>query len=132
MTKIISINPSNKQILGEVESSTPQEVKLKVEKAKNALKEWKELGIVGRVKQLRKVADGFTKRQKSFAELTSKEMGMPISQSIHDVSGAIDYFNWYLNNAEKYLSPEIVYEDDKMIHKVIYEPYGVVAAIAPW
>ena len=59
-------------------------------------------------------------------------MGMPISQSVHDIGGAIDYFNWYLDNAVRYLSPEVVYEDDETTHTVHYEPVGVVAAITPW
>lgn len=129
---ISSINPSTNQIFGEVSVSTQEEVKLKVQKARTALKEWRELGISGRVKLLREVLAGFEKRHEEFAELISKEMGMPISQSHHDVVGAIDYFNWYLDNAEKYLSSEVVYEDDSMIHTVHYEPVGVVAAITPW
>lgn len=100
--------------------------------ARKALLSWKNLGITGRVKYLRKVVDNFTKRQEEFALLTSQEMGMPISQSIHDVAGAIEYLTWYLDNAEKYLSPEVVYEDEEKINTVYYEPVGVVAAITPW
>lgn len=132
MNKILSNNPSTNEILGEIEITSNEEIKEKVEKARKAIRGWKELGVAGRVKHLRKVVENFHKRDKEFAELTSKEMGMPISQSIHDVHGAIEYFEWYLDNAEKYLSPEVVFEDDSMIHKVYYEPVGVVAAITPW
>jgi acyl-CoA reductase-like NAD-dependent aldehyde dehydrogenase len=129
---INSVNPSNKQILGEIIVSNKEEVRTKVQKARTALKEWRDLGISGRVKLLREVVKGFENRHEEFASLISKEMGMPISQSHHDVGGAIDYFNWYLDNAEKHLSPEVVYEDESMIHTVYYEPVGVVAAITPW
>lgn len=129
---IISINPSNKQNLGQVNVSTTEEVRLKVRKARLALKSWNEIGLSKRVEILRGVAQGFERRKKEFAELISKEMGMPISQSQHDVGGAIDFFNWYLDNAEKYLSPEVVYEDEVMTHTVHYNPVGVVAVIAPW
>ncbi len=129
---IKSFNPSNQADLGEVDESTELEIKQKVELARKALKGWKDLGISGRIEALRKVVKNFQKRDKEFAELASKEMGMPVSQSIHDVHGAIEYFEWYLDNAEKYLSPEVVYEDESMIHTVHYEPVGVVAAITPW
>ncbi len=57
---------------------------------------------------------------------------MPISQSHHDVGGAIEYLEWYLDNAEENLKPEVVYEDDEVIHTVHKEPVGIVAAITPW
>ncbi|MCB9791035.1 aldehyde dehydrogenase [Candidatus Nomurabacteria bacterium] len=129
---ITSINPSTGQNIGEVTSSSQGEVKVKVQKARKALKKWRALGVTGRVEILRNVVKGFEKRQEEFAELIAKEMGMPISQSHHDVGGAIDYFNWYLDNAEKYLSPEVVHDDESMTHTVYYEPVGVVAAITPW
>lgn len=132
MTKIISTNPSTGEVLGKVEVTSKEEITAKVNKAREALSDWKELGVQGRVKALRKVVEGYDKRKDEFAELTSKEMGMPISQSVHDVGGAIDYFNWYLDNAEAYLAPEVVYEDDETTHTVHYEPVGVVAAITPW
>jgi succinate-semialdehyde dehydrogenase/glutarate-semialdehyde dehydrogenase len=132
MTNIISNNPSTGETLGEVEVTSNDEIKAKVDKARKALKGWKELVIGGRVKALYKVVEGFERRHDEFASLISKEMGMPISQSTHDVHGAIDYFNWYLDNAEKYLAPEVVYQDDETTHTVLYEPVGVVAAITPW
>ncbi len=132
MTKLKSINPSDRSLLGEVEITTPKEITNAVDKARKALFSWKQLGVQGRVKHLRKVVSQLEKRADEFSKLISKEMGMPISQSKHDIHGAIEYFNWYLDNAKKYLSSEVVYEDESMIHKVLYEPYGVVAVITPW
>ena len=130
--KIKSLNPSNKVLIGEIEASTDAEIEQKVQVARMALKAWKDLGVKGRVSALRKVVENLTKRQDEFASLISREMGMPISQSVHDVSGAVDYFNWYLDNAEKYLSPERLYVDQTQVDEVHYEPVGVVAAITPW
>src|SRR3989344_3595674 len=132
MDKITSTNPSTGEVIGEIEVTSKKEILSKVEKARKALKKWKDLGVKGRVKHLRKVIEGFSKRQDEFANLVSKEMGMPISQSKHDIGGAIEYFEWYLDNAEKYLSPEVVHQGDAAIHTVHYEPVGVVAAITPW
>ncbi len=127
-----SFNPSTQELLGEVAESTKDDVEQKVQLARKALPVWKAMGIKGRVAVLRKVVANLSERQNEFAELISKEMGMPIAQSVHDVGGAIDYFNWYLDNAEKYLLPEVVYKDEEQVHEVHYEPVGVVAAITPW
>lgn len=127
-----SINPSDKKILGKIDESYKKEIQQKVAAARKALPVWKSMGLKARVKALREVVKQFAERQDEFAQLASQEMGMPISQSVHDIGGAIEYFEWYLDNAEKYLSPEIVYEDESMVHEVHYEPVGVVAAITPW
>lgn len=132
MNKIISINPSNYEILGEVEYSTEKEVKDKVKKANAAKREWKELGLAGRVNALRIVSEKFSEKKEELARLAAKEMGMPISQSKADVEDGISFFNWYLDNASKYLAPEVVYEDDKVTQTVFYEPIGTAAVITPW
>lgn len=129
---LASLNPSTNQKIGEVLMSTQEEIVAKVQKAREALNGWKKLGVKGRVEILRRVVAGFEKREQEFAKLIAEEMGMPISQSQHDVAGSMNYMNWYLDNAEKYLSPEVVYEDEEMKHTVYYEPVGVVAAITPW
>lgn len=132
MSKLVSLNPSTLETIGSVSVSSEKEIKQKFAQARAALPEWKALGLEGRIKALRPVVAGFRKRQDEFAQLISKEMGMPVSQSIHDVSGAMEYFDWYLDNAPKYLSPEVTYKDKDMVHTVYYEPFGVAAAITPW
>lgn len=132
-TKLISTNPGkNYEVLGEVEVSIEKEIKNKVQKARLAADKWKELGLKARVNLLRKVADSFEKRREDLALLEAKEMGMPITQSRQEVDDGIRYFNWYLEMSEKYLSPEVVYEDDTTKHTVFYEPVGVAAVIVPW
>lgn len=130
--KITSVNPSTYEVLGEVEASSESEIQEKVKKAQAAKKGWKELGLEGRIAALRKVAAKLTERLDELASLASKEMGMPISQSKADVSDGIGFFNWYLDNAAKYISPEVIYEDEKIIQMVFYEPIGVAAVITPW
>lgn len=57
---IISINPSNYETIGEVEYTSNEEIASKVSKANAAKKAWKELGLEGRIKELRKVATKFS------------------------------------------------------------------------
>lgn len=130
---IVSTNPGrNYEVLGQVTASSEQEIKIKVSKAQSAKKGWKDIGIEERSKMLRRVAEEIKKRKEEIALLATNEMGMPISQSLFDVDGALDYFSWYIDNASKYLFPETTYEDDKSIHKVYYEPIGVATVITPW
>ncbi len=132
MAKIKSINPSNYQVLGEVEISSAVDIEEKVKLAQKAQKDWRNLGVEKRIALLRKAIEELTYKKTDLALLESREMGMPISETLIDFDGNLDYVNWYFENAEKYLSPETTFENDKEIHQVFYEPIGVVAVIIPW
>lgn len=130
--KLKSINPSNGKELGEVNISTEEEIHNKIVAARKAQESWAQLGIEGRGKILKKVVNNFLKRKEEIAQLTSNEMGMPITLSRADVDDSMHYFSWYIDNAEKYLSPEIIFEDEKTKHTIYREPIGVSANITPW
>lgn len=132
MAKLQSINPSNYQILGEVEISNTADIKEKVQLARKTQSTWRDLGLTKRVELLRKVMETFKEKKEEMALLESREMGMPINEALLDFDGTLDYANWYFENAKKYLDPETTFEDDKEIHQVFYEPVGVSAVIIPW
>jgi len=132
MQKLQSINPSNYQVLGTVDVSTNQEIEDKVKLARSKQKEWADLGVTKRVSLLKKAFEDLKKRKTEFTLLESREMGMPINETLVDFDATFDYANWYFDNAEKYLSPETTFENDKEIHQVFHEPIGVSAVIVPW
>jgi acyl-CoA reductase-like NAD-dependent aldehyde dehydrogenase len=131
--KIISTNPSrNYEILGEVETSTEQEIKDAVAKARKAFIAWSETPLTERCKQITSFIVVSKKRAEEITELIAKETGRPIISSRVNVQGGIEYLEAYLAMAEKYLSPRITLETEKEIHRVYREPRGVIAAILPW
>ena len=132
MQKLQSINPSNYQVLGSVDISTTKEIEDKVKLARNAQKNWADLGVAKRVSLLKKAFEDFKNQKSEFTLLESREMGMPINEAITDFEASFDYENWYFDNAEKYLSPETTFENDKEIHQIFHEPIGVSAVIVPW
>lgn len=132
MLKLSSLNPSTNKVLGEVEISSDKEIRDKIACAHGALEEWGGLGIQGRVNILKNIIENFKKRKEELARLTSSEMGMPITLSRGDVDDSMRYLSWYLENAEKYLAPEVIYEDEKVKHTVYRDPIGVSANITPW
>ncbi|KKU92111.1 MAG: Aldehyde dehydrogenase, partial [Parcubacteria group bacterium GW2011_GWA1_48_11b] len=122
MERLASVNPSNYQILGEVMASDRHEVEEKVRLARKAQKEWANLGLDNRVTILRRVVEEFKRCKETFATLESREMGMPINEALMDYDGTLAFAEWYLNNAEKYLSPETTFENESEIHQVFREP----------
>lgn len=133
MSTIESINPSDDYILiGSIESTSESEIVTFVEKAKLAQKEWARREVAERVKLLRKVYDRSLEKKEILAQSVATEMGMPIRLARDEVQYGLNYFLWYLDHAEKFLSPEVTYETETEIHTVFYEPKGVIAAITPW
>ncbi len=130
--KLKSINPSNYQLLGEVEVSTPKEITAKVAQSRKAQPAWSALGVTGRVNCLRQAFGEIAERREEIGRLEALEMGMPITDAIIDVDDSINFAKWYFDNAEKYLAPEITLETATEIHQVFYEPLGVAAVIIPW
>lgn len=115
-----------------IKISTGKEIRDAVTKANAAREKWQSIGVSGRVKILLKLYEVLKGRKEELALFQTKEMGMPIKESLSDIDEGLKYFKWYLDNAEKYLSPEVTFEDNKSIHTVYYEPKGTAAVISPW
>ncbi|MEM8833414.1 MAG: aldehyde dehydrogenase family protein [Pseudomonadota bacterium] len=129
---IVSYNPENLNILGEVEVSSIQNVHDAVQKAREAQQDWKALGVAGRVKLLRKLYDYLESNKDKFSLLETQEMGRPIDSSISSVDWGLERIKWNLDNAEEILAPETIFEDSDHLHQMFYEPYGVFGVITPW
>lgn len=112
--------------------STLEEIREAVQTAKIAQKKWKNTPLSGRIEMLSGLYDLMLQEKELLAQSVSHDMGMPIRLARDDVQYGLNYFLWYLQNAGKSLTPEIVFESETEIHTVFYEPKGVIAAITPW
>lgn len=130
--KLQSINPHDQSIVGELEISTPQEVKDTVRKAKIAFQSWSNLSVGERVEYIASFKEKIAQNKEKIAKLTTQEMGKPLSQSLDDVEWELDFIDYYIKNGPKFLADEIVYENETDKFRVTYEPHGVCAVIAPW
>ncbi len=127
-----SINPSTYTELGEITISTPQEVHAAVVAARQVFYAWHSLGVEGRIRLLRAVFDDFRLHAEELSLLESREMGMPITESLADTDGTFAYVDWYFDHAPQILAPETTGETPTEIHQVFREPVGIVGAIIPW
>ena len=133
MKSISSTNPSHDYaLLGSVESTPFSAVDEMVLRSHLAGKSWSHTSLTARITYLREIHDAFVLAKESLAHSVSQEMGMPIRIARDDIQYGLTYFSWYLENAEKYLSPEVTFESDSEIHTVFYEPKWLIVAITPW
>lgn len=131
---IISTNPSiNYAMIWEVKINTLDEIREKINQSKLSQIAWSKLEIEERVIYLKEILDLFILNKEKIVKSISEEMWMPISQArTFDFDFWMNYFSWYLENARKYLSPEVTFENEKELHTVFYEPKWLVVAVAPW
>lgn len=132
MTTLTSINPSNNQILAEINTSTLSDIQSKVKLAHESKNSWHTMGVTARIKLLKNAFKEFKQHKHEIAMLEATEMGTPITEAENNFDGSINYANWFFDNAEKYLSPEITFENSHQIHTLHREPIGVAAIIIPW
>jgi acyl-CoA reductase-like NAD-dependent aldehyde dehydrogenase len=133
MKKLVSISPDNTiGKLGVVEITSEIDIKEAVSKARSSFKKWGKISVEERKQYLEKTYEIFHSNREELAKLGSMEMGMPIVESRIDVDSGLNYFKWYLENTEKYISPEVSFKNDKELHTVLYEPIGIAAVIMPW
>jgi len=133
MAKLVSTNPArNYEVLGAVDISSDKEIHAKVSAAHAAKLAWKEIEVKQRIEFLKPIYEDFKNRVEELALLETRETGRAITESRSIIDGHINKIKWFLDNAESALSDEITYEDDVVVHRIVYEPIGVAAVITPW
>lgn len=130
---LTSTNPAkNYKVVGKIPISTAHEIASAVTKARAAKLAWKELGIKKRIALLRNLYNEFFNRKEDIVRLIIDETGKTVRYARGEFDRhAIDY-NWFLENGEKALQDETTFEDEKAVHRIVYEPLGVTAVITPW
>ena len=133
MTKLISTNPGkNYEPVGSVTVSTLKEIKQKVALAHKAKKQWQDIGVEKRVVYLRKIHHELLTKRNRIIDSIVKENGKCLKDARSEFDRYNSAFQWFLGNAKDSLRDEITHEDEKTIHKIVYEPFGVAAIILPW
>lgn len=133
MKAITSYNPSkNFKELGQVPTTSNDEIKKKVLLSKKTNASWGRMPIKERIVWVEKIYKVCKDRSNEIALMITKEVGTAITECTEEIAWDWDYFEWFIKHAEEILSPETTYEDDTTISQVLYEPLGTAAVITPW
>lgn len=132
--QLISLNPGkNYEEVGRIAPSTHAEIDSKIANARSAQPEWSSLGLKGRITILDKLYKEFEKRKNEIGLLAAREMGMPISVGREiDIGSGLRYMRGYLDFAEQWLGPEVLFENNDEINYLFSEPRGVAGISTPW
>jgi len=126
------INPATEEILGKASKANEVDVNKALKSAQKGLLIWKITPPWKRAKIIRRISELIRERKEILGNWLTLEVGKPLKESIGEVEGAADIFEW--NSEEtKRIYGQIVesrFENTRMY--VNYEPVGVVAALVPW
>ncbi|MDP3646181.1 MAG: aldehyde dehydrogenase family protein [bacterium] len=131
--EIISRNPGRGyEEVGRVTVSSRENVERAVQKARKALPTWRALTPQQRGDFFQKFLAVYKPRVEELAELQTREMGKPITQSLSECNRKAAALELNIERSVHVLSPQLLDKYDTYKTEMHFEPYGVVAAIAPW
>ncbi len=128
---IQSINPANLQLIKTFHSMLPSEVNNILELTNSAFEEWKVTSFSLRSKLMMNAAAVLKAKREEYSKLMTIEMGKPIAQSRAEVDKCAWVCEYYAENAEKFLSDELIAAEASKSF-VAFQPLGIVLAVMPW
>lgn len=126
-----SINPANLEIMKTYPQMQPEEINNIINSTNTAFKEWKETSFEFRSELMTKAANLLRENKEKYSRLMTLEMGKPIAQSRAEVDKCAWVCEYYADNAEKFLSDDLI-QTDASKSFVTFQPLGIVLAVMPW
>ncbi len=126
------INPATEEVIGKASKASKSDVDKALISAEKGFIVWKKLSPWERAAILRKIADLMRKKNNELAKWMTLETGKPIAESLAEVSGSADIFEWNAEETKRIYGQTVQsrFENTRVI--INYEPVGVVAALSPW
>jgi aldehyde dehydrogenase (NAD+) len=126
------IDPATEEVFAEVSWGTPEDARLALEAAQNALSgEWSTWTPTRRGRLLFSVAAAVRRNVSGLATLLSREQGKPLHQASSELEDAARYLEYFGGLADK-LTGMTVDLGPGQLDYVVREPLGVTVHIAPW
>lgn len=128
---IKSINPVNGDTIKIYTADSDKAVNTKIEHARNAWNNWRQVSITAKADLLVKTAAVLRTRKEKLAMLMALEMGKPLKDGQGEIEKCAGVCEYYAANGEQYLTDQQVKTDATKSY-IAFQPLGIVLAIMPW
>jgi len=125
-------NPASGEVIGEVPDASLEQVHQGIDAAIAALPAWSGATAYERAAVLHRAHALMMERQKSLAELMTREQGKPLKAAMNEVKYAADFLQWFGEEAKRVYGETIPSARSDQRFLVQKQAVGVVAAITPW
>ncbi len=128
------VDPTTGAVVREYPTATDEQIERALAGATKAHREWsKKSTLAERAALIRKVAELHTERREKLAEIIHREMGKPMDQALGEVDFSAAIYEYYADNAEKFLADEpIALLDGDGSALIRRSSIGVLLGIMPW
>ncbi len=128
------VDPKSGEVVREYPTATDEQIEQALASAAAAFRDWSKTSTVtDRANLIRRVAGLHTERREKLAEIINREMGKPLDQALGEVDFSAAIYEYYADNAEKFLADEPIELLDGDGSAVIKRgPVGVLLGIMPW
>ena len=128
------VDPSTGNLVKEYPTATDDQIEAAVAAAAKAHREWSRSSTIAeRAALIRKVGELHSQRKEELARIIQREMGKPLDQSEGEVDFSASIYEYYADNAEKFLADEpidlVEGEGSALIRR---GSVGVLLGIMPW
>ncbi len=128
------VDPATGDVVKEYPTATDEQMEQALASASQAYREWsKKSTLDERVALIRRVADLHNERKDELAKIIQREMGKPLDQSVGEVEFSAAIYEFYADNAAKFLDDEPIEllegEGSALIRR---SAVGVLLGIMPW
>ncbi|GAS90937.1 NAD-dependent succinate-semialdehyde dehydrogenase [Mycolicibacterium brisbanense] len=134
MSEYAVTNPATAEVVATYPTATEAEIEAAIDAAAKTARTWSRTSTVAeRAALLAKVAKLHEERREQLATVINREMGKPMDQSLGEVDFCAAIYQYYADNAEKFLADEeITLLDGEGSAVVKRGPVGVLLGIMPW
>ena len=132
MKKLSIIDPATEEVITELNEDTDDSLRKKFDALQATQQDWRKVSLAKRIEHIKNFFELLEKHIEQLASTLTSEVGKPLQQSRNEINGARARINWLTENAEKYLSDEIMSSRNGLDEKISYEPLGVICNISAW
>jgi succinate-semialdehyde dehydrogenase/glutarate-semialdehyde dehydrogenase len=137
VSRIASVNPATGEVLGELDSAGPTEVRAAVARARAAQPEWNAWGVRNRVRVVPRFQQVLLAQKTEVARRITQEAGKPVVEALlTEVLVVLDAARFLIENAFAILREEKLTHGSPVMKtksgRILHQPYGVIGIISPW
>ena len=112
------INPATEELIANIREDNENDVREAFYLAKTKQISWADTPYQERKKLITNFKDLLDKNKLNIATELTLQMGKPLKAALYEIEASCDRINWFLNETEKHLRPQTIYQEKNLVEKI--------------
>ncbi len=132
MTTLDIHNPATGQLITSLTADDAGSVATKAQAARAAQPAWAAVPMADKLAIIQRFRAGLVAELDTLALTLTQEMGKPVSQAKNEINGLLGRIDFFVEQAERAVADEHVFDGGGMHEQISHVPLGVVANTSAW